>query len=237
MGSGDQIVAHLGDFTYQGGGVDGTIRSIELFTGLNLDFRVTGLRIDASDFFDAIGSATTDRTAWEFMLAGDDVVDGSSFSDKLIGGSGSDVVDGRSGNDFLDGGNGSDRLFGKSGADRIDGGRGQDNLTGGAGRDQFLFSDTLRLTNVDRITDFNNEDDTIRLQDSVFTRLDEGVLARTAFKANETGQAGDQSDRIVYETDTGKLFYDRDGTGGSARVHFATLDRGLDLTHLDFFVF
>jgi hypothetical protein len=32
------------------------------------------------------------------------------------------------------------------------------------------------------------------------------------------------------------LSYDRDGTGAAAQVQFATLKKGLALTHLDFFV-
>jgi serralysin len=41
---------------------------------------------------------------------------------------------------------------------------------------------------------------------------------------------------VIYETDTGKLFYDADGKGGAAKVHFATLNAGLNLTSADFFV-
>jgi hypothetical protein len=39
-----------------------------------------------------------------------------------------------------------------------------------------------------------------------------------------------------YERDSGKLFYDADGAGGSAGIHFATLTVGLALTNADFSV-
>jgi serralysin len=33
------------------------------------------------------------------------------------------------------------------------------------------------------------------------------------------------------------VFYDRDGTGGAAKVHFATLNTNLAINNADFFVF
>ena len=64
-----------------------------------------------------------------------------------------------------------------------------------------------------------------------------GALAAAAFRANTTGLAGDASDRIIYETDTGRLLYDADGTGAAAGVQFATLATGLALTNNDFLVY
>ena len=62
------------------------------------------------------------------------------------------------------------------------------------------------------------------------------VLTAAAFVANATGLAGDASDRIIYETGTGNLFFDADGTGVGARVQFAVLNPGLSLTNTDFLV-
>jgi Ca2+-binding RTX toxin-like protein len=62
------------------------------------------------------------------------------------------------------------------------------------------------------------------------------MLGAAAFARNASGDARDASDRVIYETDTGKLFYDADGKGGAAKVHFATLNAGLNLTSADFFV-
>ena len=45
-----------------------------------------------------------------------------------------------------------------------------------------------------------------------------------------SGTASDGNDFVLYETDTGKLFYDADGNGAGAAVQIATLSTGLALT-------
>ena len=129
------------------------------------------------------------------------------------------------------------QVVGNAGANRIDGRGGGDTLTGLAGKDMFVFSSALGLDNVDTITDFSTVDDRIELENGVFTVLTAtGVLAASAFRANTSGLAGDADDRIIYESDTGKLFYDADGTGVTAGIHFATLTAGLNLSYADFVV-
>jgi Ca2+-binding RTX toxin-like protein len=140
--------------------------------------------------------------------------------------------------DTSGGGNGGDNtIIGNGGDNTLYGHGGADSLTGGEGNDSFVFSASMRNDNIDTITDFNVADDTIRLSDKVFTALSEGALPTSAFASNSTGQATDASDRIIYEVDTGRLFYDSDGTGSAPRGHFATLDPNLVLTATDFFVF
>ncbi len=128
-------------------------------------------------------------------------------------------------------------LTGNGEANSLNGLLGNDTLTGGNGADNFIFSTTLGSTNIDRITDFNAAADTIRLENAVFTGLAAGTLSGAAFVRNASGNAVDASDRIIYETDTGKLFFDRDGTGATAKVHFATIGKNLTLTSADFVVF
>jgi hypothetical protein len=41
---------------------------------------------------------------------------------------------------------------------------------------------------------------------------------------------------VIYETDTGKLFYDSNGSAAGGSVHIATLGPNLGLTRADFFV-
>ncbi|MDQ6433697.1 calcium-binding protein [Mesorhizobium sp. LHD-90] len=127
-------------------------------------------------------------------------------------------------------------ITGNAGVNFIDGGGGKDTLRGGSGQDFFVFSTALGAGNVDTIVDYSTAADTIQLVDTVFAALPDGPLATAAFRANMTGLAADASDRIVYETDTGRLYYDPDGTGAAARIHFATLTGGLALTHADFHV-
>jgi Ca2+-binding RTX toxin-like protein len=79
--------------------------------------------------------------------------------------------------------------------------------------------------------------DRIRLEDGIFSAIvGTGTLTAAQFVANASGTAADASDRIVYETDTGNLFYDSNGSAAGGRIQFAQLDAGLALTNQDFFV-
>jgi Ca2+-binding RTX toxin-like protein len=124
---------------------------------------------------------------------------------------------------------------GNNGNNIIGGGDGNDELTGLGGHDSFLFDTALdAAANVDVITDFSAMDDTIRLENAVFTALGGGFLAANAFVVGAA--ALDASDRIIYNSATGALLYDSDGSGGGAAIQFAELATGLALTNLDFFV-
>ena len=166
-----------------------------------------------------------------------DTLTGNAGANRLSGGAGNDTLIGGEGDDVLLGGEGNDTLSGGSGNDALTGGAGSDKLTGGSGSDVFVFDAALGKTNVDTVRDFNLPADTIHLDNAIFIGLSTGSLAASRFVANNAGRATDTADRIIYEKDTGKLFYDRDGSGSKFdKVHFATLDEGLSLTHNDFFV-
>jgi Ca2+-binding RTX toxin-like protein len=124
---------------------------------------------------------------------------------------------------------------GNNGNNVINGGDGNDELTGLGGQDSFLFDTALNeATNLDVITDFNVMDDTIRLENAVFSSLGGGFLAANAFVTGEA--ALDANDRIIYNSDTGALLYDSDGSGAADAVQFAEVATGLAFTNLDFFV-
>ena len=84
--------------------------------------------------------------------------------DQFFGGA--DNVTGGNGNDTLFGGRGSDNLNGGNGNDTLQGGMGNDSLTGGAGEDRFVWAkEDLSATNVDSVTDFNINEDSLDFSD------------------------------------------------------------------------
>jgi hypothetical protein len=139
----------------------------------------------------------------------------------------------RDGNN-LRGTSGSDLINGKGGDDTIWAKNGSDILSGGSGEDIFVFDTRPGSTNVDTILDFNREDDTIRLNDSVFTALEEGTLSTSNFVIGDV--AKDSDDYIIYNDKTGALSYDADGEGGSAAVQFGAIDNLAKLAASHFIV-
>jgi Ca2+-binding RTX toxin-like protein len=173
-----------------------------------------------------------------FGGAGNDTLDGGRGNDRLSGGPGNDRLLGGQGNDTLAGGQGDDRLFGGSGNDNLSGNAGNDTLLGGPGMDLFSFNTKAGRTNYDVITDFNVTFDSIGVENAVFTRAGgNGTLAAGAFWKSASGRAHDASDRFIYDTNGGQLYYDPDGSGSSAPVKIAQLKAGLALTHEDIIVF
>ena len=126
-------------------------------------------------------------------------------------------------------------LVGNIGNNVLNGGAGADRLTGRDGDDTFVFSTALGSGNVDTLVDVAGGD-TIRLSASVFTALSAGELDDDAFKDLGTGASLDASDRILYDSRTGALSYDADGSGAGAAVQFATLENRATLSADDFTV-
>jgi Ca2+-binding RTX toxin-like protein len=158
---------------------------------------------------------------------------GLGGNDTLGGKAGDDHLDGGAGGDFLYGDAGNDTILGGTGNDWIYGGAGADTLSGGAGRDTFVF-DAAFAGAVDKITDFSSVDDTIRLDDAVFTGLRGGGLASSAFWAGAA--AHDATDRVIYDKASGSLWFDADGTGSIQAVKFAEVTPNSTVTWSDFFV-
>ncbi|MFM7785095.1 MAG: calcium-binding protein, partial [Gammaproteobacteria bacterium] len=160
--------------------------------------------------------------------ASDNLMSGNAGNNRLLALAGNDILDGGSGNDTLEGGTGNDTLGGGGGADVMAGGAGNDSLGGGSGADVFLFDTALDASgNVDGISDFLPGTDRIHLDNDVFTALSGGTplaLPAASFASGAgLSSARDADDRIIYNTSTGALFYDPDGTGPGAAIRFATL--------------
>ncbi|OJF99247.1 hypothetical protein AX760_13625 [Pararhizobium antarcticum] len=221
-GGNDTLIGGLGADTLIGGTGTDTASYVLATAGVTLNLaKVSANTGEASgDTFNSIENLT-----------------GTRFNDKLYGNALANKLTGGTGDDYLSGSVGKDTLKGDAGNDRLNGGADSDILTGGSGKDTFVFSTTLGTSNVDQITDFNVKDDTIQLENSVFKSLPTvGALTASQFVANKSGIATDKFDRIVYETDTGKVFYDADGSGAGKAIHFASIAAGLAISATDFFI-
>jgi Ca2+-binding RTX toxin-like protein len=139
------------------------------------------------------------------------------------------TISGNTGANIINGSDGNDILFG---------GLGNDTLTGGAGTDHFVFNTALNAkSNKDSITDFLSGTDKIYLENAVMTALGltTGSLTTDQFFSSSTAVKGnDLTDRIIYNTTTGALYYDADGSGKGNAVQFATLVGVATLTVDDF---
>lgn len=154
---------------------------------------------------------------------------GNSAKNKLTGNDGKNVLKGLDADDTILGGKGDDTLYG---------GKGKDSLDGGAGKDRFVFDTALSATtNVDRIVAFKPVDDTIAFERDIFKFGTVGkTIGTAAFSIGTSGKAQDANDRIIYETDTGKLFFDKNGNASGGSIQIALLDKNLVLTEKDFLI-
>ena len=145
---------------------------------------------------------------------------GNYLNNELIGNAAANILGGGGGNDVLNGG------------------AGNDTMAGGVGKDTFLFASGLSATaNRDTITDFSVVDDTIQLDRTFFAKLTSlGTLNNALFRSSTNGAALDANDHILYNTTSGALLYDADGSGAGVATQFATLTTKPAVTAADFVV-
>ena len=137
--------------------------------------------------------------------------------------------------ELINGGNGSDVINARGGNDVVNGGLGSDQLTVGPGADTLLFNTAIEpVANIDVVTDFNPLEDTIQLDDAIFTRLHVGPLKNKFFYVGKAAQDG--NDHVIYNSKSGALIYDKNGDQLGGAIEFATLLPGLDITKGDFLV-
>jgi Ca2+-binding RTX toxin-like protein len=158
------------------------------------------------------------------MLDGDkgnDRLTGGERNDSLYGGDDNDLLNGDNGNDYLDGGKGADKLNGGNGNDRLNsgtddvagvlnGGAGT-SVAGSKGDDSFyVYGVSGAVSGGATIADFGGKD-RILVQDlgSSTATLDRANFLIIGADPVATSAQG----QFLYDTDDGRLYLDRDGTG------------------------
>jgi len=193
-----------------------------------------GAGFDTLDFGGIAKSAIVADLATGTLKGGGDAGQGSAT---LVG---IESVVGDAFNDQISGSAAAESLAGGGGNDTLDGRGGNDSLTGGAGADTFAFTTAPVAGNVDQVTDFVSATDKLSFDNSIFTGLG-AAGSFTAGDARFASGAGltsgqDASDRLIYNTTTGQLFYDADGNGAGASQLVATLQGAPALSATDFAV-
>ena len=188
---------------------------------------------------EAAGGGTDEiRSSVSFDLAGihvetlrissSDIVTGTgnSLANTIhVGGAAGSVARGLGGDDWLQG----NHLYGGTGNDIL--------YSVGSNTDRFFFDTALNAaTNVDTIRGFDTVGyDRFELSRAIFAAIDAGTLSEDAF--HEGTAAADAEDRILYDIQTGEVFYDADGSGAGAAILFARVDPGVQLDYFHFFAY
>ncbi|MDO6481754.1 FG-GAP-like repeat-containing protein [Shimia thalassica] len=222
--------------------IEGGLGNDEIRGGAGADSLAGGGGIDRVQYYGSQSGVTVDlnvdETGFQSASGGDATGDILEGFEGAVGSVHADTLIGNAANNRLVGGGGSDTIDGGLGKDVIYGGDGYDNLTGGGGSDTFIFDTSLGDGNVDHVIDFNTSgDDRFKLDDADFIGMNTGDLQSTAFRANATGLAEAEEDRIIYNTATGQLYFDADGLGGAGVIEFAILEGTPTIDHSDFIVF
>ena len=130
---------YSGTFIYGAAGdvIGGTLTSIRETRGGQPLYAITNIALDAQIAYASIEFESPQETA-ELVLSGNDIVNGSSGADFLVGLDGNDQINGGPGPDTLEGGEGNDTLAGGVGSNMIIGGRGFDTAVL-----NFAFADAM----------------------------------------------------------------------------------------------
>lgn len=181
-------------------------------TGLAATTKVTGVIFpDVADLFEVTLGTKSSVSIAKFTF-----VDFSGPKDRI-------VILGDSTSETITGSKFADSINSGAGNDVLNGGLGRDTLNGGTGADKFVFKSAFDGT-IDVVTSFTHDSDLIQLDDAIFLGIGSTLDTKEFHKAAGAVAAHDPSDRIIYNTSNGRLYYDRDGDNGVyAPIHFATL--------------
>lgn len=256
-GAGDDFVAVLqGDIAVGGNGYDTLgFNSFSALPGdINLDFTnidsATGVTFAAAGtLFEGTLASQFERVdvslTWDHSggsVAGSKGGDYISFdlTNDTIGAKGISISGGL-GSDELYGSWKSDILRGGAGDDLIAGGSGADKMTGGTGSDLFaVYSSNINGNKPDTITDFSAAEDFYALiaNDVVFDSLknsyhldfgsETSLLKKGVGPQSSTTAAGIA--QFLYETDTGNLSLDANGSAAGGVILLCTLTNKANIT-------
>ena len=187
---------------------------------------------------DGYGNTET-ATGFEILIGSNknDVFTGNDRANFLAGERGNDRLNGSGGADRLYGGYDSDKIDGGMGNDTVVGGYGLDTVTGGEGADLFVFNaPNLGESDVDHVVDFQVGVDKIIFNSSSIgiqyaDLLPAGFLSGPGMTTPNT-----LSHWVIYDTTTGNLYFDEDGTGTAIGNLIAVFDNHATLTY-DMFSF
>ena len=244
VGGNDRLLGSAGDDSINGGAGDDTMiggpGNDTYIVNSVRDRVVEALNAGTDSIFSTV-TYTLPTNVENLTLQGTQAINGTGngLVNRIFGNSAANRINGGGGNDILNGGGGNDNLTG---------GAGNDNLTGGIGADRFIYNTNATFTRtavgVDTITDF------------IISQNDKMVLDKTTFpkitSANGTGFSRDaefarvssntaatiSGADIVYNTATGEVFYNQNGTatGFGTGGKFAVLSNKPNLTENQFII-
>lgn len=169
------------------------------------------------------------------LVAGDLAAAAATGALTVTATTGSNVIATGTGADAINAGTGDDTIDAGGGNDTVTGGAGSDSITLGAGSDFLVLNS---LVGADTVADFAASADKIQLSKAVYTGLGStGALAASAFESNAgLTAAATAAGRVIYDSTTGDLYYDADGSGGTAAVLVATLTGAPSISATNFLV-
>lgn len=204
---------YLGSFYYDAWGLTGgTLTGYRYYEGGVLKATVSGASANAVTYANYL-DANNLQGALSYVFRSADTMNGSAYSDVLLGYGGNDVIRGNGGNDVINGGPGNDTLYGNPGNDVLIGGSGKDVMAGGGGKDYFDFNavnESAASINRDVINSFDSADvidvSTIDAKTTVA-----GNQAFTFARGADFNGTFNGTGKLFYETDTHILWGNNDG--------------------------
>jgi Ca2+-binding RTX toxin-like protein len=207
-------------------------------------------------YVDNVKDVITEEDQTESGAGDDDLVHSTTASYTLPANVEHLIIDGKSKgnatgnelNNHLTGNAAVNTLIGLGGDDTFDSGNANDTLTGGDGNDTYIFSTGIKGSkNVDTIKDFVSGEDKIYLSADIFAKLatalgfsdgsePTSITDGDFFVSGAKVKPTDATSYILYDTNTGRVYYDADGNGKGAADWFITLTGKPELSADDIYI-